>query len=1431
MIMDIEISGSFCEPSRSDDFSGLSEEVLEAWVLVVAAAKSYISDINRVLDEGLYNSQTHERAGCGEEEVLDGLHPATRLPDSEQQLRGLVSALEAPEVGDALDCINRSELSIQLLENFLGHSFDCMLSKEVTFFWTTLLLLGEVDSADSRMTSNETDSVDETLNPSKICARDSGNPAQADRDVISLHCCLVFGLVRLLWSIVFVLYGAASLVGVPVQERSTFVHDYLSQRDDDFPRSMVSGPLHRVICGFMTKVRLLITESIPPGFYAVLDRYILGIILCLSEKTLRSGESSAQSEEAPVVVREALLRALIGRSYGDAYERVETCKFRLERMQYLYEHKLSKALSLNGSFPLSLELGAFESLVGFLITSNSGELQRVGLASPSSGTDKDRARSKTDDREHWGRRIREILGVISRGPMMEDLSKDASVPSLEALSRTHVASLDELIWLVFCSDQDGAEQKTSECDQISLTTRLGDLAILMRLVGLEFFWKQRVVSMFRVQAANVVSFLESRKAEESSLRIYSKFVHEFMGSILMGLLDGGFMYIKAPSPEPQGPENSLEDNTEMRDLQTTTCKARVEEYEPVNCDLTIRMILEEFYMEYNWSLKRRVVDLITKFPSSKSAVLDLYITMNYLPNSDILRDVWYSEISREILNYVDGRLLHLHVETSIIVGFYVKSILFLLLLDFPNDWMDKTLTGFGDALRLRGDTTQCIVGWMPLILENCSPVMADSEIVMPISCSDEGVYPQFSIYNPNYRNECRGIFEKPFEQVCDYSQDFQSPQMKLVLDWISHIYGSNLTLLSDYIFNLASRVIGSWQDIGFESNSLDGTKRCGLVDETTWMIDEKRFQKDESVYEMIKMTIGGRNGDNLLKGGGSADSKLGTKDEQQLLTNCSIILQDISSSILDNKGYSSFMEELRMDEDSRPVVTGFTISRNYWSESVINMEIREDSFPLASVLEGEIGEYRQFFEREHPGRTFNCYSGYGVGMVDLTALDGTVKSNVTLNFLQISIYDYISSKCPERGLPSQEDGASKDGFLDSDKLLSSNSILNWFSISPKASEKPSDPMEKASEERDGETRVTFADLLGHFGLDEQTVRWSVENMLSRGIVQIVDKEDGSECFELPSSFSNTRISSRGVAEEQEQEQRQRVAAAVPEKSSDEPKDGGSGSGVNDMTVMLDFNGILNSRAGVASLGGLPRRKAGSSFKRSLTLSSLVETSMDDSSEQLEEPSGEKAEDEEDEDLNLNFPTGIITTTISLKSKDFPQDARHNGPMASLDGPSGPSSKSGEAKPGASTSGGSLPPMISFSETYFEKYCYFTTPVVLDEESHGPDLALENSRASKEGDHAKYDIVRECELLIRATLQLSGAMAPAVLFGRVRTAIASQSEGKSSSDLDHGDKQSSGASQSPDAQYTLTWPQHVQAINNMVDRGEVYNKGGRLFLKK
>ncbi|KAH8584357.1 cullin domain containing [Cryptosporidium sp. chipmunk genotype I] len=1467
MITENFVVDSLCESSTADNFSELSEQVLEAWVMVSVSARSFVSDINKILDENLYNSKAYEQVEDDQKDILSGFEPSPKFTRSKLQLERLISTLETPEITDALDCIYRNGLSIQLLESFLGHSLDYVISKEITFFWTTLLLLGQVDATDSRITSNDTNSVDGSLSGNKDYLKESKALIPMDRDILSFHSCLVFGLVRLLWNIVFILYGAVALANIPHLERNIFLYDCLSPKDQVFPNNLSECPLRRVIHGFMTKIRLLFKESIPPGFDVALERYILGIITFLSEKILKSDEFSIKNEISPIIMREYLLRVLINNSCGDTKKRMEICKSRLEGLQHLYEHKASRVLSLNGSFPSNLDFETLELLLSLIGCSNSvekclGQLNSSLIGNRNIGEESG-GKNNAEDRDYWdSKKIQDILRVISRGPILEDLNRNVEEYSLEALSMAHTSLLDELIWLVFCSEEQGRDYVSSESSQITLMTRIGDLPVLMRLVGFEHMWKQRVVSLLKIQSANAVMFLEKRNAEESNLRIYSKYVHEFMGSILMGLLDGGFGYIKARDLESVDQENVLRENSRMLDFQVDNNNNNSvigKEFEPLNSDLTFQMIFEEFYMEYNWSLKRRVVDLIAEFPMSKSSILDLYITMNYFPSSNILREVWYSEISREILNYVNGKLLHLHVETSMIVGFYVKSIIFLLMLDFPNDWMDKTLTRFGDALRQRGDTTLCIVSWMPLMLENCSPALSDSEIIMPISCSDEGVYPQFSISNPNYRNECRGLFEKSFDQIQDYSQSFHSPQIKLVLSWISHIYGSNLTLLYDYIFNLASRVIGSGQDVGFESSSLDGTEKGSLVDENTWEIDEKRFQKDESVFEMIKLTMGGRSGNNLLKGG-SAGSKFGSKDEQQLLTNCSIILQDISSSILDNKEYSNFKEGSRIAENSKPTVTGFTISRNYWSESVINMEIRDDKFPLAPVLKDEIEEYKRFFEREHPGRTFNCYSRYGVGLVDLTAIDGTVKTRITLNFLQISIYDYISSKHSERSLDYSESGASKDGILDSDKLISSNSILNWFTISPKATDRSSDRIDKVLAE---EVRVTFADLLNHFRLDEQTVRWSIENMLSRGIIQIVNKEEGLEYFDIPQTFSNTKLTREaGGREEQEQGRDMSLAQTNEIFSGTNTTEEGFCSSINDMTVMLDFSNMLNNRNSNASLGGFNCQRSGY-LKKSFTLSNLMETPKRDSYKNPEEASSERArkggeegtafdsrylatkrnetedqdilggecdEGEEDEDLNLNFPTGIITTTISFKGKDLIQDTRRQGSTASRDGLSC-SSKKGESKPGKSASGGNLPPMIGFSETYLEKYCYFTTPSVLDQEDHGFDSSSPgNGRFSKEREHANYDIIKECELLIRATLQLNGAMAPAVLFGRVRAAIASQGEDKSSQ-KDSSDHQGTVVSTNPDTQYTLTWPQHVQAINNMVDRGEVYNKGGRLFLEK
>ncbi|CUV06719.1 unnamed protein product [Cryptosporidium hominis] len=1467
MIIENLLADGLCESTTPDNLSELSEQVLEAWVMVSISAKNFVSDINKVLDGYLYNSKIYEKVETYRDNIFNGFQSIPKSPESKLQLERLVSTLETPEITEALECIYRNGLSIQILESFLGYSLDYIISKEITFFWTTLLLLGETDTRDSRMTSNDTNSVDGSFVENKDYSKDGKTLIPMDRDILSFHSCLIFGLVRLLWNIVFILYGATSLVNIPNMERSSFIYDCLSQKDQVFPNNLGECPLRRVIYGFMTKIRLLLIESIPSDFDLVLEKYIFGIITFLSEKILNSDEFSIKNDINPIIMREYLLKVLINDSCGNTKKRMEICKSRLENLQHIYEHKASRVLSLNGSFPSNLDFETLEVLLSLIGCSNSNEKCIDQLNSSFSdniyiGEESVRHRN-IEDQDNWdNKRIQEILRVISQGPIMEDLYKNNGENSLEELSRIHTTLLDELIWLVFCSIEQEKEYVRNKSSQITLMTRIGDLPVLMKLVGFEHLWKKRVVYLLKIQSVNAVLFLEGRKTEESNLRIYSKYVHEFMGPILMGLLDGGFGYIKSQDFELVDQENDKSESSGMANFQENNNIYMIgKECEPMNSDLGFQMIFEEFYMEYNWSLKRRVIDLIMEFPRSKSSILDLYITMNYFPSSNILRDVWFSEISREMLNYVNGKLLHLHVDTSIIVGFYVKSIIFLLMLDFPNNRMDKTLISFGDALRQRGDTTLCIVSWMPLMLENCSPALSDSEIIMPISCSDEGVYPQFSISNPNYRNECRGLFEKSFDQIQEYSHCFHIPQIKLVLSWISRIYGSNLTLLYDYIYNLASRVIGSGQELGFESNSVDGTEKCSLIDENTWEIDERRFQKDESVYEMIKLTIGGRSGENLLKGG-SGSSKFGSKDEQQLLTNCSIILQDINSSILDNKEYSKFRERSLLNAESKPTVTGFTISRNYWSEGVINMEIRDDTFPLAPVLEDEIKEYRQFFEREHPGRTFNCFCGYGIGLVDLTAIDGTVKSNIALNFLQISIYDYISSKHPEDDLDYPEGESSKDGFLDSDKLLSSNSILNWFTISPKATDRSSDRISKALTDKE-EVKVTFMDILNHFRLDEQTIRWSIENMLSRGIIQIVTKEEGLECFDIPQTFSNIKLTREAGGEDEKEQGREMSVARTDESFSlIKTTEEGYGSNINDMTVMLDFNNMLNNRNSNASLTGLNRQS--SSLKKNFTISSLMETPKRTSHENLGEASSERESrrgeegtaldgrylstrrseienqddmqegeydegEEEDEDLNLNFPTGIITTTISFKPKDLAQDTRNQGPTASRDGTS--YSKKGENNPGSSAGGGSLPPMIAFSETYLEKYCYFTTPSVLDQQDNGLDSSSpSNSKSNKDRENANYDIIKECELLIRATLQLNGAMAPAMLFARVRAAIASQGEDKFSQ-KDSDDHQGSKISTNTDTQYTLTWPQHVQAINNMVDRGEVYNKGGRLFLEK
>ncbi|KAH8739409.1 hypothetical protein FG386_000381 [Cryptosporidium ryanae] len=1375
-------------------------------------------------------------------------------------------------------------------------------------------------------------------------------------NVLSFHYNFLFGLNRFILSYILGVYGVSYIIGIDgeykrdvfvrwcITQRSvcTYECDYQGQNEDEcggntncghekltldyfldsISRSCFdkddSRRLGMAIDKYKERVYSLFSNDLPAGFEKALEMYLNEFLTFISDKMLGliltgSIRESDFTQNGCICLKRELFK-LLGRSdFGqEKEERLESYISRLECFQNMYESKFLRLLGLDdGSYDslnfevlvliLKLVVGRkglcsleeeginidseFASLSPRSFTRGVGELENVlrSISERPIASEGSKLTKKTfngngcsDDGDDEGNRLDRMEDGESEGIYFRHNKENSSNNKDDVLSlsvnelfKRNLLILGEVIKLLFGLKIDASIYNCiNKSVELSPIDFVGNLNILTQVVGLGETWKVLAVSALKSHAAKVVLLLEKQEFRESNLRIYSSYIHNYIGPLAEVLLEGGIHL----SREKIGGDEWSQRNYRLK------------------------RVYEELYMEYALNLRKRLIDLILEFPDNKKDNVDLFAMINSFPSSDILKVHWYSGISRGIQNYVLKELLEPHIDTYDILGFYVKGIFFLLKLDVPKEWINRALSKLVAALRQRNDTTQCIIGWMPFLIENSSMEETEADLVVPITCSDEGVYPQFSIIEPNYRNEGRYVFTRLKDASVSrrsrhsmkdwsyiygdgdrYGDDDHSetngfngmdsdmwigdindiriencinkPPIKLVLEWISRIYGNNLTLLHDFINNFAQRVLGNSLEIGFDITEKK-IKNSSLIDEKCWTLDENGLKRDESVYELIKLTVGTHNGENIRGGvfgtpgeggGGSVAASNKKKDEEQLFSHCSVIIQDIAGSVQDNREYSSRGKSHSMLDNVCQVVTGVTLSRSYWS-GALNLDIREDSFPLASVLENEIDRFRKFFELEHPGRTFSCYPCYGNVEVDLTALDMSVKSGIKMNFLQVSIYEYLSDAADKRSSFRSSKGINLKEPTETVSLSisnsASNSLLNWFSLSPKSSEKQALNGNSASGERSNggvlsDHTVCLEELVKHFGLDEETIRWNLESMMSRGLIEVKIKEN-KEQFGIPGTFD--------MAGKQRREGDCNGGSEFDQGVSQVK--GNVGFGINDMTVMLDFSTLVKgagSESTTGKEGAACMHKDAEQFSDAnhddvMAYDRLL-SDVGDASGQEDGSCKEQGDvccsELEEEDFNLNFPTGMLTSTLNIgKAKEGEGNVdgvyhRNGGEMFGVVA----GGVGAERGVGSGTESGKvnaiLPPFINTSETYLEKYCYFSTPVVLERPKESEKTALSKEGSQKKSDSGKYDIVRECELLIRGMLQLNGPMAPAVLFGRVRTAMVTQGEEKSTELAGEAGTPNKGTD---DEKKTLTWSHHVKAINNMVDRGEVCNKGGRLFLE-
>ncbi|KAH7649618.1 cullin domain containing [Cryptosporidium bovis] len=1392
----------------------------------------------------------------------------------------------------------------------------------------------------------------------------------SEDNIILFHYTLLFGINRFILSYVLGVFGISYMIGIDNEcTRGVFVSWYTDRRNSNVNRCEYENKnegkccenteyihkltfdyflesinrkyfeksegrrLELVINKYKERVYSLFSDNLPVGFEKALEIYLSELLTYVSKEMLNLIITGDIKESDFIQIGYVGLKRELFKQLGkhdfnqEKGERFESYISRLDCFQNIYEDKFSRFLGLNGSYG-AIDFEIFVYILKFVVSwKNSDYLDgRIEIDSDSACLHHGNLTKGLSEIEGLLRNISKRHVTRSKlkkdvyngnnndnnldcdvdnnelGNMMdnekekvyfgysEENEENANSNRAEKedfnvneLYKNNLLILGGVIKLLFGSDIDNMSiyNYINKENDLSPMDFIGNLNKLAGVIGLGETWKVVSISTLRSHAAKVVLLLEKQKFKESSLRIYSNYIHNYLGPLLQVFLEGGICLTKERIGEEWNRRNH-----------------------------ELKRFYEELYMEYAWNLKRRLIYFILAFPDNKKDNIDLFGMINSFPSSDILKEHWYSEISRDIQNYVLKQFLEPHLDTYDILGFYVKGIFFLLKLDVPKEWINRALGKLGDTLRQRNDTTQCIIGWMPFLLENSSMEETEPDLVIPITCSDEGIYPQFSIIEPNYRNEGRNVFTrlkdtkvsrskynlkgwgaKYSDNDCfgdheynetnncvDIGEDdmwvsditdiriencINKPPIKLVLEWISRIYGNNLTLLHDFINNFAQRVLGNSLEIGFESMD-NKIPNSTLIDEKHWVLDEGGLKRDESIYELIKLTVGRHNGENIRggifetlgEGCGSGGVNNKNKDEQQLFSHCNVIIQDIVGSIQDNREYSSRNKSYSMLNNDCQVVTGITLSRSYWS-GALNVDIREDCFPLASVLDNEINEYRKFFELEHPGRTFTCYPCYGNVEADLTALDMSVKSGVKMNFLQVSIYEYLSEGSDRKSSFEFSERNYDKGSGGTNSLIISNSnpttssLLNWFALSPKSSEKQisneNSGLSARYKDVSNEFTVCLEELVKHFGLDEETIRWNLESMVSRGLITVKLKED-KEQFGIPETFD--------VIAKQRKEGDNDVGL---DQNSSQVKST-AGFGINDMTVMLDFSTLVNGIGNENAMGKkevVPVDKNKKQFDEmdhddvvlfdKLSNCKSVSDHEDDSDIEQDDTCYSEVDEE---DFNLNFPTGMLTSTINTgKTKDSRCDTgvyQESGGTKSGIGAGGTERAGIEAEKGVrvGTESGKvsaiLPPFIDTSETYLEKCCYFNTPIILERPKESEKNASQKGGSQKKSDSGKYDIIRECELLIRGMLQINGPMAPAVLFGRVRTAMANQRDEKSKTAVtadetcnNTGDsvKNNATGNEANDLKETLTWSHHVQAINNMVDRGEACNKGGRLFLEK
>ncbi|EEA07956.1 uncharacterized protein CMU_030970 [Cryptosporidium muris RN66] len=1262
-----------------------------------------------------------------------------------RQILKLPDTLNSVEFKTSLSNLYKYNLQVPCLELYLNNAFIQVIQNEVEFFWSNILVPSKSHNKNQLENNLNTISVSNNSIQSEILENIYEN--YSDINLIVFHYSLIFGLIRFTLVSIMIIKGALKFMEQDINDDNFIRKCFLEDGNSTY---IYEHKIYEVIVDFYNKIKMLLKMNTLKDFEVTLDIYISKIFQRFSKEILNIQNISIEQDLKNLFEILTLVCSGINCDFQDL----------INKIFYLYRYFEPKKL---------FEVYAMDELskVGFTDLCNT--IIDVCNVNDSIITDNFNLDLLMD-----------TIYKISFGPSKECEYNDKEVTNnfINMLSNCRYVLESCLEYL--CGYELTKEKNKLIIKDISLFNWISDISLIMRIVGLEEIWYFAVDKNAQQIVVNTLYNSKLFTGEIISYVYYTKLVYLCLSPLLSILLnyyskDCIIDYNTDKFNQNISIQINNTENTEIMDYN----QGKVESFNDNNITMLksvnrcpilysnnmLLVLYEKCNTIYSLILIEKIPEYINNFPNSKKGIVDIYIIMNLLPNSNLNREFWFDFISNQIQTYIENYLLLLEVNTSKIVGFYIKCLYVLLLLEFPVNWLEDTLYKIGNVLRQRNDTTQCIVSWIPFLLENSMNSINEAKIPIPISCSDEGIYPLFSLISPNFKSYKSKIDENFL------NLKFENPHIKLILTWITKIYGDHTTLLYDYMNNLASKVIGNWLEINYGQGFDIGTtsvnyksKRqyydnSGFIDAQTWEISEKDFRRDESVYGIIKMTMSKQfstlNINNKLTSNISDEKK----NENDLLLYCNVILQDINNSIDDNKKYKEFRKNNIDQELSN--TTGITISRYYWPENIVGTESKNNLFPLSASLKSEIESYRRFFEEEHPGRTYNCYHGYGNTVVDLQALDGTIRTNVILNFLQVSIYEYISDKFEYYSNSiSKSESASKS---------SSNTLFNWFALNTK--NKNSEPLTENNIDYTNE--VSFNELIEYFGLSESDMRWNIESMAIRGLLE--QNPNGTEMYKIPESFHfNCRT----------------VDNLSTSKSNSE-LDSSQNDIINDMTVMLDFKNIAQTE--------------------NVNIKYIEKNEINQSTDDHDSYNQEiLSENEDDEDVNLNFPTGIVTSTIvnDRGSTELENSALNFAKNKGI-------SKS------------SIPPIISKS-TYLDKHCHCTIPIILHSEDYSTHIQDDYNGAHEDiSDVSSFDIIKECEHMIRATLQLNGAMAPAVLFSRVRTAMTNHITNCKTN------KSKDEVIESPDQsiQNILNWSQHVQAINNLVDRGEVVNIGGRLFLEK